>query len=84
MLVSVVILAAAMSGVVSIAVVVVSYYLTKRKEREADWNKIKLEYNREYISAVAGIVEGRATAETPVKVHGRIQYDRTRSIEGCS
>jgi hypothetical protein len=67
MLVNVVILAAAISGVVSFAVVAVSYYLTKQKEREADWNKVKLEYYREYISAVAGIVEGRATAETHVR-----------------
>jgi hypothetical protein len=64
---NVALLAAAISGVVSIAVVVVSYVLTKRKEREADWNKVKLEYYREYMSAVSGMVEGRDTVESHIR-----------------
>jgi hypothetical protein len=57
-------LSVALSGAVAIIAVVPTYLLTKRKEREADWNKVRLEYYREYISAVAGMVEGRATSES--------------------
>jgi hypothetical protein len=64
---NVALLVAAISGAVSIAVAIVSYLLTKRKEREVDWNKVKLEYYREYMSAVAGMVEGRDTVESHVR-----------------
>ena len=46
---------------------VLTYTLSKRREREADWRKVKLEYYRAYISAVAGIVEGRATSDSHLK-----------------
>jgi len=60
-------LAVRISGATSIVVAVLTYLLAKRKEREADWNKVKLEYYKEYISAVAGMVEGRATPDAHVR-----------------
>jgi hypothetical protein len=62
-------LAAAISGLVSIFGVIVSYLLSKWKEREADWRKVKLDLYKEYINAVAGIPEGRMTPESEVRYH---------------
>jgi hypothetical protein len=56
---NVALLAAAISGAVSIAGVVVSYLLSKRKEREADWRKLKLERYDEYVTALSGVVKGQ-------------------------
>jgi hypothetical protein len=55
---NVVLLTAAISGAVSIAGVIVSYLLSKRKEREADWRKLKLERYDEYVTALSGVVKG--------------------------
>lgn len=61
-------LSAVLSGAAAIIVAVLSYLLTKRKEREADWRKVKFEHYKEYVAALSGIVEGHATAE------GHIRY----------
>ena len=45
-----------------------TYLFTKLREREADWRKLKLDYYKEYVSALSGIVEGRDTPE------GHIRY----------
>jgi hypothetical protein len=37
--------------------------LTRRREHEGDWRKLKHATYQEYISALSGIVDGRATAE---------------------
>jgi hypothetical protein len=66
---NVALLAAAISGVVSVFALVVSYYLTKRREREGDCRKVKLDLYREYINAVAAIVEGRMTPESESRYH---------------
>jgi hypothetical protein len=66
---NVALVAAAISGAVSIVLVVVSYLLTKQKERDADWGKIKLELYKDYVNAVAGIVDGRATPESEIRYH---------------
>ena len=64
-------LAATISGAIPVIVVVLgaglTYFFTKRREREADWRKVKLEYYREYIASVAGMVEGRATPESHLR-----------------
>jgi hypothetical protein len=57
--VNAILLAAAISGIVSIAGVVVSYWLSKRKEREADWRKLMLENYKEFTAALSGFLEGR-------------------------
>jgi hypothetical protein len=41
---------AAASGVI---VTAVSYYLTKKKEREADWRKYKFEQYKEFLLSVS-------------------------------
>jgi len=63
---------AAISGAVAIIVAALTagstYLLTKRREREADWRKMKLDLYKDYVAALSGIVEGRATPE------GHIRY----------
>ncbi len=38
-----------------------TYALTKRREREAEWRKFKLDYYREYVAAMSGVTEATAT-----------------------
>ena len=51
---------AAASGVI---VAAVSFYLTKKKEREADWRKYKYEQYKEFVVSISGIVAGDSTPE---------------------
>src|ERR1700733_2187553 len=51
---------AAASGV---TVTGASYYLTKKKEREADWRKYKFEQYKEFMVSISGIVAGDSTPE---------------------
>jgi hypothetical protein len=55
------VLAAIISGAGAIVVAAVSYSLTKRREREAEWRRVKLDHYREYIAGLSGIVNDRAT-----------------------
>ena len=45
-----------------------TYLLTRRREREADWRELELDRYQEYVAALSGIVEGHATPE------GHIRY----------
>lgn len=51
---------AAASGVI---VTSVSYYLTKKKEREADWRRYKFEQYKEFLVSMSGIVGIGSTPE---------------------
>jgi hypothetical protein len=51
---------AAASGVV---VTSVSYYLTKKKEREADWRKYKFEQYKELLISMSGVADRDPTPE---------------------
>ena len=53
---------AVISAAVAIIVPAVSIYLTKKKEREADWRKYKFEQYKEFVLAISGIV---GTDSTP-------------------
>jgi hypothetical protein len=53
----------AIPSVTAILAVVVTYLLTKRREHEADWRKLKLERYQEFILALSGVVRERATPE---------------------
>ncbi len=56
------ILVAVISAAASLAVAAVTFFLTKRKEREAEWRKQKLEHYREFLDALSGVV---GTDSTP-------------------
>ncbi len=51
---------AAASGVI---VAAVSFFLTKKREREADWRKYKYEQYKEFMVSISGIVAGDSTPE---------------------
>lgn len=57
------ILVAVISAAASIAVAAVTFFLTKRKEREAEWRKQKLEHYREFSDALSGTVGTDSTPE---------------------
>lgn len=61
------ILASVISAGMAVVVVVLTNYFTKGREHEADWRKMKLERYREYILALSGNVEERATTETQAR-----------------
>jgi len=47
----------------SVVLAAVSFYLTKKKEREADWRKYKYEQYKEFMVSISGIVAGDSTPE---------------------
>jgi len=53
-------LSIALSGGVALVTAAITagltYYLTKRREHEADWRKLKLERYGEYVTALSGVV----------------------------
>jgi hypothetical protein len=54
---------ALISATASIVVAAVTFFLTKRKEREAEWRKQKLEHYREFLDALSGTVGSDSTPE---------------------
>jgi hypothetical protein len=55
------IVVAIVSAAASILVAAITFFLTKRKEREADWRKQKLEHYRALLEAMSGIVGSDVT-----------------------
>lgn len=47
------------TGCLAIIGVVLTSYLTRKREHQADWRKTKLEHYREYVTALSGVVQGR-------------------------
>ncbi len=58
---------AILSAAAAISVAILTYLLTKRKEREADWRKLKLELYRAYVLALSGVVKENRTADDQAK-----------------
>lgn len=53
------------SAASSVIAAAVSFYLTKEKEREADWRKYKFEQYKEFLISLSGIVGQAETPEGP-------------------
>jgi hypothetical protein len=51
------------SAITALAAVFVTYFLTRKREHESDWRKIKLEQYQNFILALSATVEGRSTPE---------------------
>lgn len=51
------------SAASAVILAAVTFYLTKRKEREADWRKYKFEQYKEFMISISGIVGGDSTPE---------------------
>lgn len=57
-------LATSLIGLIgSILVAALTFWSTKRREREAEWRKEKLSYYKAFIESLSGIVEGGDTPE---------------------
>jgi len=56
-------LTAGISSLTAVVVVIITNALAQKREHEADWRKLKFSQYQEYILALSGIVEGRATPE---------------------
>jgi hypothetical protein len=64
-----ILVASVISAAATVIVALLTYLLTKWREREADWRKVKLDLYKEYLNAVAGIADGRMTPESEVRYH---------------
>jgi cellobiose-specific phosphotransferase system component IIC len=60
---------AIIAGALAIVAVILTNHFTRKRDRDADWRKIKLEYYNEFMSALAGNVIGRATSEDVTRFH---------------
>jgi hypothetical protein len=56
-------IAVAIISAAAVVVPAVSFYLTKRKERAADWQKYKFEQYRDLLASLSGIVGTDSTPE---------------------
>ncbi|MFG1299150.1 hypothetical protein V5F49_05075 [Xanthobacter sp. V3C-3] len=56
-------LTAGISALAALAAVFITAALARRREHEADWRKLKLAQYQEYVLALSGVVQGRATPE---------------------
>ena len=60
---NVALLAAAISGLVSLGVAILAHKFNRERDRESDWRKLKLESYKEYVLALSGVVhQGRDQA----------------------
>jgi hypothetical protein len=62
-----ILIASVVSSLVAILLAILTYYLTKQKEREADWRKMKLELYKTYIVALSGVVRHNPTFDDQTK-----------------
>jgi hypothetical protein len=64
-------LSAIISAVIAITVAVLTagmtYVLTRKREHEADWRKIKLDLYRTYVVALSGVLRHNRTSENQAK-----------------
>jgi len=61
------ILIAVISGGAGLALAAVSHAFNKRRDREAEWRKLKLDHYKEYVAALSGVVGERSTAESQAR-----------------
>lgn len=54
---------ASISGAVGLAAAALTYLLSKKRERDAEWRRLKLDHYREFFLAMSGIVEHRASRQ---------------------
>jgi hypothetical protein len=53
-------LSAAIAGLVALIVAIITIRNGTLRDRESDWRRMKLDMYRDYVLAIAGMVEGRA------------------------
>ncbi len=63
MTVNTAVIVSVISAAAGLIAAAVSFYLTKKKEREADWRKYNYEQYKEFMISISGIVGGDSTPE---------------------
>lgn len=58
-----IILTSIISALAALLAAALTATLTRRREHDADWRKLKHAHYQEYVAALSGIVEGRSSAE---------------------
>ena len=58
---------AVISAAAAIVIPAIGFYLTKKKEREAEWQKSKFEHYKELVLSFSGVVEADSTPEGKVR-----------------
>ncbi|MGA2990451.1 MAG: hypothetical protein ABSD88_08240, partial [Candidatus Korobacteraceae bacterium] len=58
-----IVITAIISAAAAVVVPALSFYLTKRKERQAEWQRYKFELYKELVESLSGIVGTDATPE---------------------
>lgn len=85
------VIVAIISAAVAVVAPAISFYLTKRKEREADWQKYKFEQYKEFIAALSGVVGGeaigrkaavRAFLQSPAPACCAVRHSSTARLSG--
>jgi hypothetical protein len=57
------VITASISGASALLVAVAGYYLTKKRERDAEWRNEKLGYYKIFVSSLSAILEGESSPE---------------------
>jgi cytochrome bd-type quinol oxidase subunit 1 len=57
------IITASISAGSAMIVAVIGYYLTKKREREAEWRSEKLGYYKAFVSSLSSILDGESSPE---------------------
>ncbi len=68
------IVVAIISAGTAVTVAALSYAFTKRRERDADWRKFKLDHYKEYILALSGVVGQRSTAAAQTRYSDAVNF----------
>jgi hypothetical protein len=68
------ILVGGMSAVTAIVVAALSYAFNKRRERDAEWRKLKLDHYKEYVAALSGVVGQRSTAASQARYSDAVNF----------
>jgi hypothetical protein len=58
---------AVIGGLAGLLTAALTYAVTKRREREADWRKLKLEMYREFTTSMAAMAEGDANDDDKMR-----------------
>lgn len=61
------VLVAVISSGAALAVAAMTYAFNKKREREAEWRKVKLEHYREYMAALSGVVGHRSNDQAQTR-----------------
>jgi len=73
---------AIISAAAAIVVRAISFYLTKSKERQADWQRYKFELYKELVQSLSGIVDGlNPGGKQAFRV--RLQYASPDRLKRC-